>query len=83
MDGGRKKWLAEGKELRTEVPVPPKKTYRAKDPDNSLRAFLPDAQDAVSCMKPSALLSRRREDIWGRRASSHRALKKRACVSAA
>jgi len=47
MDGGRKKWLAEGKELGTEAPNPPQKTYKANDPDNSIRAFLPEVQDAV------------------------------------
>ena len=47
MDGGRKKWLAEGKELSTEAPKLQKKTYKAKEADNSLRAFLPEVQDAV------------------------------------
>src|SRR5205814_7326658 len=51
MDGGRKKWLAEGKELSTEAPKSQKKTYKAKDPDNSLRAFLPEVQDAVNGKK--------------------------------
>jgi thiosulfate/3-mercaptopyruvate sulfurtransferase len=47
MDGGRKKWLAEGKELRTDPANPPRKTYKAKDPDNTIRAFLPEVQEAV------------------------------------
>jgi thiosulfate/3-mercaptopyruvate sulfurtransferase len=51
MDGGRKKWLAEGKELSTDTPNPAKKTYKAKEPDNSLRAFLPEVQDAVKGKK--------------------------------
>src|ERR671916_1479160 len=42
MDGGRKKWLLEGKELSTEAPKPQQKTYKAKEPDNALRAFLPE-----------------------------------------
>ena len=46
MDGGRKKWLAEGRELSTDAPNHPKKTYKAKDADNSLRAFLPEVQEA-------------------------------------
>jgi len=53
MDGGRKKWLAEGKELSTDVPKAAAATYKAKDPDNSLRAFLPDVQDAVKGNKAS------------------------------
>src|SRR5438067_11345740 len=51
MDGGRKKWLAEGKELSTDAPTAAKKTYKAKDPDNTLRAFLPEVQDAVKAKK--------------------------------
>lgn len=48
MNGGRKKWLAEGRELTTDVPSPAKTDYKATDPDYSLRAFLPDVQKAVS-----------------------------------
>ncbi len=47
MDGGRKKWLAEGRELSTEKSAPAAKTYKAGAPDLSLRAFLPEVQDAV------------------------------------
>ena len=47
MNGGRKKWLAEGRELTTEVPLVTKETYRAMEPDMSLRAFLPDVQRAL------------------------------------
>src|SRR5438128_4060771 len=53
MDGGRKKWLAEGRELSTDAPKAAAKTYKAKDPDNSLRAFLPEVQDAVKGHKAS------------------------------
>jgi thiosulfate/3-mercaptopyruvate sulfurtransferase len=47
MDGGRKKWLAEGRDLSTAKPAGEKKTYKAKAPDPSLRAFLPDVQQAM------------------------------------
>jgi thiosulfate/3-mercaptopyruvate sulfurtransferase len=47
MDGGRKKWLAEGRDLSTAKPTAPAKTYKAGAPDNSLRAYLPEVQDAV------------------------------------
>jgi thiosulfate/3-mercaptopyruvate sulfurtransferase len=46
MNGGRKKWLAEGRELTPELPSVAKQTYRAKEPDMSLRAFLPEVQRA-------------------------------------
>jgi thiosulfate/3-mercaptopyruvate sulfurtransferase len=38
MDGGRKKWEIEGRQLTTERPVITPKTYRAKEPDRSIRA---------------------------------------------
>src|SRR5258707_1373972 len=46
MDGGRKKWVAEARELSTDKPTFPAKTYRASGPDVSLRAFLPEVQQA-------------------------------------
>jgi thiosulfate/3-mercaptopyruvate sulfurtransferase len=55
MDGGRKKWLAEGRDLSTERPSFPPKTYKAAQPDQSLRAFLPEVQQAVHA-KSAALV---------------------------
>ena len=46
MNGGRKKWLAEGRELSTEKPHAERTNYHAKDADLSLRAFLPQVQKA-------------------------------------
>jgi thiosulfate/3-mercaptopyruvate sulfurtransferase len=46
MNGGRKKWLAEGREVSTDVPAPARASYAATGPDNSLRAFLPQVQAA-------------------------------------
>src|SRR6476619_1446481 len=51
MDGGRKKWLAEGRDLSTSKPSFPKATYKAGPPDLSLRAFLPEVQDALKAKK--------------------------------
>jgi thiosulfate/3-mercaptopyruvate sulfurtransferase len=47
LNGGRKKWIAEGRELTEEVPSYPATQYHAKDPDLSLRAFLPQVLEAV------------------------------------
>ncbi len=47
MDGGRKKWLAEGRDLSTTAPDVQAKTYAASAPDLSLRAFLPEVQQAM------------------------------------
>jgi thiosulfate/3-mercaptopyruvate sulfurtransferase len=55
MDGGRKKWLAEGRELSTEKAAFPPATYKSKAPDNSLRAFLPEVQQAMKT-KSAALV---------------------------
>ena len=46
MNGGRKKWLAEGRELTTDAPSPARASYRASGPDLCLRAFLAEAMDA-------------------------------------
>ncbi len=48
MDGGRKKWLAESKELTQESPKVTPTPYKANDPDYSIRAFLPQVQEASS-----------------------------------
>jgi thiosulfate/3-mercaptopyruvate sulfurtransferase len=55
MNGGRKKWLAEGRELSTDAPRPARTTYQARDADNSLRAFLPQVQ-AASAARSSGLV---------------------------
>jgi len=44
MDGGRKKWEAEGRALTTDLPDIVVTEYVAGTADNSLRAFLPDVQ---------------------------------------
>src|SRR5437868_5410113 len=46
LNGGRKKWLADGRELTQEVPSYPATEYKAKAADLSLRAFLPQVQEA-------------------------------------
>src|SRR3989338_3539145 len=46
MNGGRKKWIAESRELSMDQPKLPAKTYTAKALDFSIRAFLPEVQKA-------------------------------------
>jgi thiosulfate/3-mercaptopyruvate sulfurtransferase len=48
MNGGRKKWLSEGREISTESPKPAATRYQASPADLSLRSFLPQVQAAVS-----------------------------------
>jgi thiosulfate/3-mercaptopyruvate sulfurtransferase len=46
MNGGRRKWLEEGRELTTEAPQARPASYTASEPDPALRAFLPEALEA-------------------------------------
>ena len=39
LDGGRQKWIEEGRELTTDEPAPTPTTYRAADRDESIRAY--------------------------------------------
>ncbi len=47
MNGGRKKWELDQRETTTEVPSYPKATYKAAEPDMSLRALAPEVIRAV------------------------------------
>ncbi len=42
MNGGRAKWIAEGRELVQDIPSHPRTNYRAKEPDKAVRAFKSD-----------------------------------------
>ena len=48
MNGGRTKWLAEGREVSAREPSPVHTSYVATAPDTSLRAMLPQVLDSVS-----------------------------------
>lgn len=47
MNGGRKKWLAENRELTKEVPQPEPTNYQAKPLDESLRAKQPFVYESI------------------------------------
>ena len=47
MDGGRKKWLAEHRELSTNKPSLAAKTYMTNGADLTIRAFLPEVREAM------------------------------------
>jgi thiosulfate/3-mercaptopyruvate sulfurtransferase len=55
MNGGRKKWLAESRELTKDVPQVRRTSYQAKAADLSLRAFLPEVQ-AASASRTAAMV---------------------------
>ncbi|MBD0276795.1 MAG: sulfurtransferase [Bacteroidota bacterium] len=48
MNGGRKKWLAEGRELTKEVRQPQKVTYTARERDEALRSYLNQVMQAMN-----------------------------------
>ncbi len=39
LDGGRQKWIDEGRELTADLPSPARASYRASEQDESIRAF--------------------------------------------
>jgi len=39
LDGGRQKWIDEGREITTDVPSPASTNYKAKERDESIRAY--------------------------------------------
>jgi thiosulfate/3-mercaptopyruvate sulfurtransferase len=55
LNGGRKLWLSQGRELSQDRPSYPRTKYTASEPDVSIRAFLPQVQEA-SAKKAAALV---------------------------
>jgi thiosulfate/3-mercaptopyruvate sulfurtransferase len=47
LDGGRKKWELDSRELSTDVPARPKTSYTASEQDRSLRALRDEVLDAI------------------------------------
>jgi thiosulfate/3-mercaptopyruvate sulfurtransferase len=47
MNGGRKKWIDEGRPLSTEIPRAASATYRASEPNPRLRALRDDVATAI------------------------------------
>jgi thiosulfate/3-mercaptopyruvate sulfurtransferase len=47
LDGGRKKWELDSRDLVTEVPKRARTSYQAKDPDTSIRAFRDEVVAAI------------------------------------
>jgi thiosulfate/3-mercaptopyruvate sulfurtransferase len=47
LDGGRQKWIDEGRELTTDVPQRPAATYKAHDRDESIRTYRDAVLDTI------------------------------------
>ncbi len=56
MNGGRLKWVKEGRTTTTDVPSPEKRTYRASDPDTSIRATRDYVLDVASTANNTGLV---------------------------
>ena len=52
MNGGRAKWVAEGRSLTREVPEYPETQYHAQEPDPSIRAYRDDVMRHVEERRP-------------------------------
>ena len=65
MDGGRKKWLAEGRDLSTDKPAPSPKAYTAGRADQSIRAFLPEVQNAMQTRSAALVDVRSPQEFTG------------------
>ena len=66
MDGGRKKWIAEGRPLTKEVPTYPAAHYMTRGPDVRLRAFLPDVMRLMAQSSSSLVDARTLDEFTGR-----------------
>ncbi len=66
MDGGRKKWLAEGREVNTEPPTPGQTTYTAKGLDTEFRILLPEVQEAIKSDKTTLVDVRSPDEFTGK-----------------
>jgi thiosulfate/3-mercaptopyruvate sulfurtransferase len=47
LDGGRQKWVDEGRELTTDVPQPTSASYSARDRDESIRTYRDSVRDVI------------------------------------
>ena len=65
MNGGLKKWLAEGRELSKDTPSVKPTNYSAKEADLSLRAFLPEVQTASAARSASLVDVRSPQEFTG------------------
>jgi thiosulfate/3-mercaptopyruvate sulfurtransferase len=66
MDGGRRKWLEEGRALTTERPVVEPTRYVAAAPDPALRALLPEVMTAAGANSTALVDVRSPDEYTGR-----------------
>ena len=67
MNGGRRKWLEEGRELTTDAPQITRSSYAVRgEPDFSIRAYLGDAQAAATQQNAALVDVRSPDEFTGR-----------------
>ena len=66
VDGGRKKLLAEGRELNIDMPTPQPTSYRAKEPDAALRILLPQVLQTYSASSTAMVDVRSPDEFSGK-----------------
>ncbi len=66
MDGGRRKWLEERRELGRDAPVVSPARYFAREPDFSVRAFLPHVQKVLDDKSAGLVDVRSPDEFTGR-----------------
>jgi len=66
MNGGRKKWLAEGRELSKDAPTPKPATYKVKGFTEKFRAFLRQVQDGMKSANTAMVDVRSPDEFTGK-----------------
>jgi len=66
MDGGRKKWEAEGRQMDTEIPKPEATDYILGSVDETYRAFLPNVMDAITLDNTALVDVRSADEFTGK-----------------
>ena len=66
MNGGRKKWLAENRELTTDAPSPSPATYTCSEADNSIRALRRQVEDAMGANNAAMVDVRSPDEFSGK-----------------
>ena len=70
MNGGRKKWLDEGRPLSTDTPSPSPRTYKTAAPDRSIRAMMDFIVENIGNSSVKPLDTRTFEEYTGQLASA-------------
>ncbi|MGH2920711.1 MAG: sulfurtransferase [Gaiellaceae bacterium] len=65
LDGGRQKWLDEGRELTTEAPSPEHATYGAQERDESIRVYRDTVRDSIDADREALVDVRSPQEFAG------------------